>query len=413
MSVTKVGNSAQSGLNVPKVTRSKAPPITLMDRLSNDPRGIAIVGAGIGGIAAAVAMQRAGVRVTVYEKTTGLQEAGSGIMLWPNATRVLRELGVLEQVAAKGGPTTNFLVRSSSGRVLMDLALGDFDVPALGVRRADLLAALIAALPPEAIRLGYDFDHFSERADGVKLHFKNFEAIEHAAIVGADGIRSQVRAQLFGASHPIYRGYTIWRGLATYRGDAVIPGSNSESWGRGQRFGILNTGNGSYTWYGTANVSAFYTDPPCGRKLDLLQRFRNWHDPVLNLIQATDEVTILRHSARDLAPLRSWGRGRVTLLGDSAHPCTPNLGQGGCMALEDALALSKCIKQESSAPVALRRYESLRRPRTRHVQQRSRLMGLVGQWRHPLLLGGRHVVTPLLPAMIFERNMRRIYSYAV
>jgi 2-polyprenyl-6-methoxyphenol hydroxylase-like FAD-dependent oxidoreductase len=133
---------------------------------------------------------------------------------------------------------------------------------------------------------------------------------------------------------------------------------------------------------------------------------------VERLIEATEEAAILKNGAYDLAPLKRWGQGRITLLGDAAHPCTPNLGQGGCMALEDALVLAKSLRKEASIESALRRYESLRRQRTRHVQQRSLLMGNIGQWENPLMAGGRQVVTRMLPAKLFERNLRRVYSYA-
>ncbi len=128
-------------------------------------------------------------------------------------------------------------------------------------------------------------------------------------------------------------------------------------------------------------------------------------------IAATDECNILKNGAYDLAPLKRWGQGRITLLGDAAHPCTPNLGLGACMALEDALVLAKSFCKEPTPELALRRYESLRRRRTRYVQQRSLLMGNIGQWENRVMAGGRWMVTSMLPAKLFERNLRRVYSY--
>jgi 2-polyprenyl-6-methoxyphenol hydroxylase-like FAD-dependent oxidoreductase len=376
-----------------------------------DKLNIGIIGGGIGGVAAAVALHRAGIDATVYERASELREVGAGMMLWPNATRVLKELGLLEKIAALSGPSRHFLVRASAGMILMDIGLGRFDVPALCTRRCDLLDALLSALPGR-VCLGHDFAYFEPREHCVRVHFKGGAAsAEHDFIIGADGIRSCVRSQLLGVHEPIYRGYTVWRGLARLKG-SVPTGSNSETWGRGKRFGILNTGGDRFTWYATANTDSRHIDSSEGRQGELLRMFAGWHEPVEGLIAATDEDAILKNGAYDLAPLKRWGQGRVMLLGDAAHPCTPNLGLGGCMALEDALVLAKSFCKEPTPELALRRYESLRRRRTRHVQQRSLLMGHIGQWENRLMASGRRMVTSMLPATMFERNLRRVYSYA-
>jgi len=376
-------------------------------------RSIGIIGGGIGGSAAAVALRQAGIGATVYERSPQMREVGAGMMLWPNATRVLRDLGLLEDVLARSGSSTNFLVRSSGGRILMNIALGKFDVPAICVRRADLLAVLLAVLAPEQVRLGYEFQYLEQSTDKVSIHFANGEVKDHDAVIGADGIRSRVRQSLFGASDPIYRGYIVWRGVAQYDGSAIGSGTNSETWGLGKRFGILDIGQGKFTWYATSNVPSDHQDATCGRKREIQQAFDGWHPPIAALIEATADDAILKNGAYDSVPLRCWGNGLITLLGDAAHPCTPNLGQGGCMALEDALVLAKCMGQDIPIANALRRYESLRYSRTRHIQQRSLLMGHIGQWENRLITGGRQVVTNLLPARLFERNLRRVYSYEI
>lgn len=393
-------------------TRRSLPKINT--RIRNSSRralNVGIIGGGIGGVSAAVALYRAGIDVTVYERAIALREVGAGMMLWPNATRVLKELGLLEKVVALSGASDRFLVRSNSGKILMDIPLGHFEVPALCTRRADLLDALICALPAGNVRLNHYFDFFERRKHSVGVHFAGGLSSEHDIVIGADGIRSRIRSQLLGVQAPIYRGYTVWRGIGRLPGTRPS-GSNSETWGRGKRFGILSTGGDRYTWYATANTAEDHVDSVDGRQRELQQMFAGWHEPIERLIAATPEGTILRKGAYDLEPLERWGCGRITLLGDAAHPCTPNLGQGGCLALEDALVLTRSLQREPSPEAALRRYESMRRKRTRHVQQRSLLMGHIGQWENRLVTGGREVVTTLLPAKLFERNLRRVYSYA-
>ena len=374
---------------------------------------IGIVGGGIGGVAAAVALHQAGMVAVVYERAFEIREVGAGMMLWPNATRVLRSLGLLNKVLGRSGSSTHFLVRASNGAILMNIALGDFDVPAICARRSDLLAALLSALPPEHIRLGYKLAALEQSSDQVRISFEGGIKAQHDAVIGADGIRSRVRTELFGHLEPIYRGYTVWRGVAAYDGTALFDGANSETWGAGKRFGILNAGEGKFIWYAAANVPPNHTDAPSGRKRELLEAFTGWHKPICDLIAATPDNGIMKNGAYDLVPLRRWGKGRVTLLGDAAHPCTPNLGQGGGMALEDAAVLAKCIAQESQIEVALRRYETRRRQRTKHIQQRSRLMGEIAQWEGRMIVAGRRVVTGFLPARFFEHNLRRVYSYEI
>ena len=374
---------------------------------------IGIVGGGIGGVATAVALHQLGIEATVYEKASRLREAGAGMMMWPNATRVLRHLGLLEDVFARSGSSTHFLLRAPNGTVLMNIALGEFDVPAICMRRSDLLGVLLAKLKPESIRLGQTLDRLEQSGDEARISFESGLTAKHDAVIGADGIKSRVRSELFGHSDLIYRGYMVWRGVAHYVGGAIIPGANSETWGAGKRFGILNTGRGKFTWYAAINVPPDHRDGPAGRQRELLEAFTGWHEPIADLIAATNDNEIMKNGAYDLVPLRRWGKGRVTLLGDAAHPCTPNLGQGGGMALEDAAVLAKCLDRETSLMSALRRYEVLRRHRTRHIQKRSRLMGEIAQLENRMVVAGRRTITGLLPARLFEYNLRRVYSYEV
>jgi 2-polyprenyl-6-methoxyphenol hydroxylase-like FAD-dependent oxidoreductase len=227
---------------------------------------IGIVGGGIGGVALALALQQAGIDAVVYERATEIREVGAGMMLWPNATRVLGRFGVLGQVLARSGSSTHFLVRARNGAILMSIALGDFEVPAICIRRSDLLAALLSALPRERIRLGHRLTKLEQTKNKVRVSFEGGFEAEHDAVIGADGIRSRVRSELFGHLEPIYRGYIVWRGVARYDSSALFQNANSETWGAGKRVGILNAGQSKYIWYAAANVPRDHPDAPSGRK---------------------------------------------------------------------------------------------------------------------------------------------------
>ncbi len=372
---------------------------------------VGIIGGGIGGVTTAVALRHFGIEATVYEKAAQMREIGAGMMLWVNAARVFSELGLFEKILVKSGVTEKFQVRKSNGDCLMNISTGDFEVPSVCIPRADLLAILVSAFPSERIELGREFARFEQFAEKARVHFADGSSAEHDILIGADGLRSQVREQLFGRSEPIYHGYTIWRGIGRYEGTDIAPKTSSETWGKGRRFGILNTGGGKFTWYAAVNVQQNYQDSESGRKAELLEMFDGWHSPIADLIVSTPEELIMKNGACDHNPMQKWVKGRVALLGDSAHACTPNLGQGGGMAIEDALVLAKSLNSESSVESALRLYEKCRTVRTRHIQQRSRLMGQIAQLENSLIVKGREILTNLLPAKIFEISLRKTYSY--
>jgi 2-polyprenyl-6-methoxyphenol hydroxylase-like FAD-dependent oxidoreductase len=382
---------------------------------------ICVIGGGIGGVAAGVALTRAGLDATVYERAAELREIGSGLCLWPNATRALRELGLLDDVLARAEASSHFMLRTRSGRVLMSLGVGGYDVPAVCMHRTDLLATLLARLPDDRIRLGHELESVQQdRGEKVVVAFTNGVREEFDGVIGADGIHSRVRETLFGPAEPLDRGYTICRGVSQYHGDLIRRGYNSETWGTGNRFGILAMGDGRYTWYATSNASLESFGTPAQRRQELLRIFDGWHEPIPQLIAATPIENIFPARACDGPELRQWGKGSITLLGDAAHACTPNLGQGCAMALEDVVTLAKCVAgtfpiASGAFPIsdAFRRYEAMRQRRARRLTQRSHLVGQIGQWENHLLVAVREAVTALLSPRLLEYNLSRVYSHQV
>ncbi|MCU0238414.1 MAG: FAD-dependent monooxygenase [Pyrinomonadaceae bacterium] len=370
---------------------------------------VGIIGGGIGGFTTAVALQKYGIDATIYERAEKVRELGAGMILWVNSARVMNELGLLKKIIEFGGATDNFLIRKSNGEILLKIAIGDFDVPSVCLPRANLLSILVSIFPSEKIKLSYEFQSLEQTKQEVLVRFTNGEIAKHDLLIGADGLRSRVRQQVFGKSEPIYRGYQIWRGIGVANG--MPENTSSETWGKGKRFGILNCGNNRFTWYAVANLPRNHVDSANGRKSELLELFSDWHSPVKDLITSTPDDLIMRNGATDQVLLKHWSKGRVVLLGDSAHACTPNLGQGGGITIEDALVLTKCLHKESSVESGLSAYEKLRMARTKHIQQRSRLIGAIAQCENNFIIAAREKITKILPASIFEFNLRRTYSY--
>ncbi|HEX2203289.1 MAG TPA: FAD-dependent monooxygenase [Longimicrobium sp.] len=369
-------------------------------------RPVVIVGGGIGGLSAAIALRRSGVEALVYERAPELREVGAGISLWPNATRVLRRWGVLDDVVRRGFVFRRGEIRTAKGALLQRMGLPDSDAPHVLIHRADLHAALADALPPWAVTLGAELRGFDEAGGVVRAHFDDFGAVEGRALVGADGIRSAVRAQLLGDGAPVYRGYAVWRGVAQV-GDGID--ALSESLGAGLRFGVVPIGGGRVAWWAAANEPEGGDDGD--RKAKLLRLFGAWHAPVPQLIDATPADEILRNDTCDRPPVRGWGRGLVTLLGDAAHPTTPNFGQGGCMAIEDAAVLAASLAATDDVAAALRDFEARRYRRTTWITRQSLRYGRLAQLASPVGVRVRDLLFRLTPQAVTDGTLRRMFAF--
>lgn len=375
-----------------------------------------VVGGGIGGLAAAIALQRAGLEVVVFERAEELREIGAGVALWANATKALRKLGVYEAVRAAGAEIGGE-ARSWRGRKLFSLPADGlrrrFGSPNLVVHRADLQAALLSALPRGTVRLGAELVGFGQDGKGVTARFADGREEAGDLLVGADGIRSAVRARLLGDGEPLFSGLTAWRGISEVGEDVAPPGVGLNLWGRGAEFGLASIGGGRAYWYFSRNAPEGALESPAGRKREVLEHLRGWYGPAREAVEATGESKILRTDLYDREPAKRWGEGRVTLLGDAAHPMTPHLGQGACQAIEDAVVLADGLRGVESVATGLRSYEDRRIGRTGDIVRRSRRVGQVMQVESPLLCWLRDALVGITPASVRLRQLDPAVGYEV
>jgi 2-polyprenyl-6-methoxyphenol hydroxylase-like FAD-dependent oxidoreductase len=367
---------------------------------------IAIVGGGIGGLTTALSLKEFGFEAQVYEQAPVLLDVGAAIAVWPNALRVLERLGVAETIHQHAGEMDEIRWLDQNGFLINRVSIPR----SVALHRADLQSTLLHVLPPGWIKLGYSLVAYETRDDKVVARFTNGEEIEADFLIGADGLHSDVRAQLLGDGPPIYRGYTVWRGIASVAPDSVSSNTALEIHGRGQRFGLGPVGNGRVGWWATANAKTKQRSSDDTRR-ELLCLFKDWYKPALDLIEATPSDHILTTPAFDREAVSTWGAQHVTLLGDAIHPTTPNLGQGGCLAMEDAFVLARCFEKYGATEEALRKYEGCRRHRTAAITRYSRFYGTVGQWENPLARTIKKILFPLPPESLLQRLVQTVFDY--
>lgn len=370
-----------------------------------------IIGGGIGGVTAALALQQAGIEVDVFERAEELREVGSGLPLWTNALRALHALELSDVIDILGESVTAGSVTTWRGNILVDLSMEEL-LKQLGtinmvVHRAELLAALLSAVDKSRIHLGATCVGFTQDANEVRVQFADGKEARAQLLIGADGIHSIIRQQEFSAKRPHYAGYVCWRGVAS----TPRKGLETWAWGKGYQFGITPMTNNRAYWFAQKYMPAGTPDSPLGRKQEVMELFYDWHDPVPAVIEATDEAHILRNDIYEHEHLRHWTRGRVTLLGDAAHAMTPNLGQGACQAIEDAVVLGMSLKAEPDVKAALTLYEKRRRTRANTIGSMAHLIGQAVQVENELIATPRNALIKLLPANLLLKQLIWILDY--
>jgi 6-hydroxynicotinate 3-monooxygenase len=344
---------------------------------------VAIVGAGIGGMAAAACLRRVGINVTIYEQARQFARVGAGIQQSPNAVRVLRRLGLearLRDLAFQPAAALNR--QSDTGELLWERTMGAvqeerYGAPYLVLHRGDLHAVLASAVPDEVVRLGCKLVGLSQNAQGVRLDFADGSHAEADAVIGADGVHSVVRETLFGAERPEFTGRVAYRTVfpaALLNGEVID--DQAKFWGPDRHIVIYYVNpQRSELYFVTSTPEPDFSQESWSTTGDmgtLREAYREFHPNVRAVLAAAPSAHKWALVVRD--PLPHWTDGAVALLGDACHPMTPYMAQGAGTSIEDAAVLSRCLEgvARDGVAAALRRYEATRKPRTSMIQSLSR-----------------------------------------
>jgi len=371
-------------------------------------RRIVIVGAGIGGLAAAVALTRAGHDVHVFERNADVEGEGGALTIWPNALTALGRIGLAGAVASLGNELRSLVITSRQGRVLtrfdVEAAARDYGYPMIAIRRADLLRALVEAFGRNRIHLGAACAGLTQDSGAVRARFADGREVQADVLIGADGTGSAVRKHLCSRAALRYAGYRVYSGVTPAGAEVIDLHEFRETWGRGLRFAVMSLSNDEVFWGAYRNGPAREPDDPGARQGELARAFDGWGDETRRLIRES-RGPIVRKDAVTLTPLSAWSHGRVTLLGDAAHAMTPNAGQGACQAIEDAVILARSLAEDADVERALRRYETLRRCRTRRVSAAAERYGRLVQNAHPLVCASRDAAARAVPSGLHAWQM--------
>ncbi|AKD03066.1 FAD-dependent monooxygenase [Pontibacter korlensis] len=375
---------------------------------------VTIIGGGIGGLCAAIALQQIGVEVKVYEAAPELRPLGAGVGLAANAMQGLQRLGVEDEVVARGKQLTALVIFDEHGNIISKMDTRPlsrkYGINNFVIHRADLHEVLQQHLQPGTLVLGNRSAGVKQQGEQVQVSFTDGTKTTADLLIAADGINSAIRQQLLPQSQPRYAGYTCWRGVVENPGVEINSMISAETWAPQGRVGIAPLKDGKIYWY--ACINAPQNDDRMRRMspADLAAHFAGLPPAVPAVLRATSSEQLIWNDIADLKPLKKFAYGRVLLLGDAAHATSPNMGQGACQAVEDAVVLRQCLQREKNLTAALARYEKLRLARTAKVIRLSRLLGSVSQWQNPVLRSIRKMTFKLMPDAITRSQMEWLYK---
>jgi len=373
-------------------------------------RKITIIGAGIGGLTTAIALQKEGFEVEIFEQAAEIKEIGAGILLANNALQVLDKIGVGANLMKRGHRVSKLHIAKTDLTPMNTTNLLAYEekygVNNITIHRGDLLNILFNNIRKADLNLNKKLQKMDLLEDGVRLFFEDGTQTETEIVVLADGMWSVGRKTLFGEIGFRKPNQVCWRGVAKYQLHKEMLNEFKELWGDGRRFGFSQINETDVYWTAKSKFDDQYEKASTNM---LLKHYKSFNPIVGTLIQHTDESQIHTAELMDLKPLKKWYKGNVCLLGDAAHAMTPNMGQGASQSIEDAFILAKCLKKYPLLK-AFENYESIRKKKVNKIVRTSWLLGILGHVRGKFTTKCRNKLIASIPKIYNNHQVKSVFN---
>ncbi len=368
---------------------------------------IAIIGGGIGGLTTALGLKQCGKAVTVYEGAPEIKPVGAGIIMANNAMQVFEKLGIRNRIENAGCKISRIKITDARLNTLSETELTPFEnkygVYNVAIHRADLQKILASEIGFEHIKLSKRLVRIEQEND-FKLIFEDGTSANTDVIIGADGIKSVVRNELFKTGKIRDTKQRCWRGVSELDPTSRFDHEAFESWGKGKRFGFTKIAENSIYWYAVINESLM------NEHADITGLFSEFHPEIINMIAGTPKNNVIFSDIIDLAPINQWQHGKVCLVGDAAHATTPNMGQGACQAIEDAYIIGKLFGQEKSPQEVFTQYEALRKKKAHFIVNTSWRLGKVAHYQNSVAVWFRNTLMRAIPQSVSKKQLNKVFD---
>jgi 2-polyprenyl-6-methoxyphenol hydroxylase-like FAD-dependent oxidoreductase len=377
---------------------------------------VLIQGAGIGGLTLAIALMQKGYTVRIVERASGLSEIGAGIWMAANPMQVFDRLGFAEKIMAAGWTVQRVTLQDYNGDILQASDLSAisklFGFETVALHRSVLQRVLSEQLPSDVVTFGTETKDLHQSTDAVSVLLTDGSRIHAKLVVGADGIHSQIRRLASLGGETRYSGSSSYRAITKGASllSAELDHDAYEIWGKGCRVGFSKINAHDYYWYMTFESDPDRSFSPLARRAHAQSLFRKFFPKWTPLLENTQSDEILQTDISDLKRLDHWSSDRIGLIGDAAHATTPNLGQGGAMAVEDAYSLTDAVQAAGLNGKAFELYEKHRREKVDWTVSTSWNIGRICHWKNPVLRSLRNLALKKMPNSVGEKQMRKLYS---